>query len=148
MIEQSNHQKFPLWILGVVIPAVGVLLLCCIGAIGFVAYRWVRPAAIAPQEGTPIAKAAKKENLVPKTEPQPKNDADQREQGTDLVVIFQHTPGKSVAKLVKRGSPIPPGWQGGAGRLLNIQVSQAEGQLSATLANGKEGQTATLTNSR
>jgi hypothetical protein len=49
MTEQPKRQGFPIWILAVVVPAVGAFLLCCCG-IGFVAYRWEsRPAPAAPQ---------------------------------------------------------------------------------------------------
>jgi hypothetical protein len=61
------------------------------------------------------------------------------------MVIFQHSPHKSVAKLVRRGSPIPPGWEGGGGRLLSPEMAERETRLSALLANGNEGDTATLT---
>ena len=144
-MTEPKRPAFPLWILAVAVPGFGALLLCCVGGIGFVAYRWSSPVPAAPLQNAPVAEA-KKENPAPADEP--KGDARQPEQKPDLMVIFQHTPGKSVAKLVKRGSPIPPGWQGGAGRLLSIQIGQAEGQLSATLADGKEGQTATLTSLR
>jgi hypothetical protein len=120
-----------------------------------VAFRaWpVRPAAEAVQQE--VAKAPKqdanaqapiKEDSVPKVDLKPKDDAKQpAEQPPDLVVIFWHSPRKSVGKLVARGSPIPPGWQGGGGRILSIELSQRENQLSALLADGKVGQTATLT---
>ena len=141
MNEQPMRQGFPLWILAVVIPAVGALLMCCVGGVGFAVYRWGAgnvPAAIQPD--APIAVAPEKEN--PATD-KLKGDV-QPEQPPDLTVIFKHSPGKSIAKLVRRGSPIPDGWQGGAGRLVSIEVGQAEGQLSAMLADGKEGETATL----
>jgi hypothetical protein len=79
--------------------------------------------------------------------PAPKSEKP-TEKAPDLVVIFQHSPKKSVAKLVKRGSPIPPGWQGGAGRILSLEYGQREIQLSAALAGGKEGATSSITSLR
>lgn len=78
-------------------------------------------------------------------QPEKKKDVEQPERPPDLMVIFQHSPRKSVAKLIKRGSPIPAGWEGGPGRFLSIQIAQKEMKLSAELADGKEGESASLT---
>jgi hypothetical protein len=90
----------------------------------------------------PVDKPAEKPAEQPTQKPAEKPPAKPPE---DLMVIFQHSPQESIAKLVKSGSPIPAGWEGGAGRTLSLEIYQRELQLSATLANGKEGDTATLT---
>jgi hypothetical protein len=81
--------------------------------------------------------------VEPPAEPQGKTK--QPDQPPDLMVIFQHSPRTSIAKLVKRGSQIPAGWQGGAGRILSPEIFQRENQLGAMLADRNEGETATLT---
>ena len=104
--------------------------------------RWVVPVSIgvlvAVIVGVVIASRNSADN--------PSNSADiPVSEPPDLVVIFQHSPRRSVAKLVRRGSPIPAGWEGGGGRLMSLEIGEREMQLSATLSNGKEGQTAKLT---
>jgi len=61
---------------------------------------------------------------------------------SELRVIFQHTPRKSVGKLVQEGSETPSGWQGGPGRTLSLELYQRESNISALLSGGKEGDTA------
>ena len=68
----------------------------------------------------------------------------EQEQPPELRAIFQHSKTKSVGKLWRMDRPIPAGWQGGAGRVLSLEFSQRENQLSATLAGGEEGQMASL----
>jgi hypothetical protein len=65
--------------------------------------------------------------------------------GQDLMVIYRHSPFESVGMLVRRNSPIPPGWEGGGGRVLSMEIYQAELHLAGSLSGGKEGQTARIT---
>ena len=91
--------------------------------------------------------SARAENPSDKLQQKPSNSADSlvSKPPDDLVVIFQHSRRKSVAKLVRRGSPIPAGWEGGGGRLMSLEIGQREMQLGAMLSDGKEGETASLT---
>jgi hypothetical protein len=76
--------------------------------------------------------------------PPPKSEIPS-EKRPELRVIFKHSPKKSVAKLIRRDSPTPPGWQGGSGRQLSAEYYQREFQLSAVLSEGKEGETSSIT---
>ena len=54
----AKREGFPRWLLAVILPAAGALLLCCCGGIGFVAYRWGSGRApAAPQQDAAVANA-------------------------------------------------------------------------------------------
>src|SRR5262249_8311915 len=122
----------------------GVAILTCVGLVGHSKERRddaTKPIAVVE---TPKGERPESPTDASKKEEKPKKEENPA-QPLDLTVIFQHSPNESVAKLVRRGSPIPPGWEGGGGRILSIEIANREDQLSAVLAGGKEGQTATLT---
>jgi len=67
------------------------------------------------------------------------------ETAPELVIIFRHEVGRSMAKLIRDGAPIPQGWQDGRQmRVVNARTAERENTLAAMLADGKEGDTAEI----
>jgi hypothetical protein len=143
--------KLPLWgwlVLGFGVALAAGAILTCIIVIAVVLSRPTAPTA-----------AKKESSDAAKPEPQPKpgpaikgEDAaklpDVAAKAPDrqkLQTIFQHSPRKSIAKLVKEGSEIPPGWEGGPQwRKLTPELLQRENYLTAVLSHGVEGDTAEM----
>lgn len=114
------------------IAAAGLLAVCLCGAGITIAMKWSAPKS-ASALATPIGAVtlAEKNARSPAQEP-------------DLMLVFQHSPKVSVGKLVKENSPIPPGWEGGGGRILSPEYARRELDIAATLTDGKEGDTASV----
>lgn len=98
------------------------------------------PAKVATSKATSSVDKAAQTVPVPKIDTQAMKETTTKQ--PELVVIFQHSPRKSVGKLVQKGSAVPPGWEGGGGRTLSLELFQRESNISALLSNGKEGDTA------
>jgi hypothetical protein len=97
------QQRFPLWILAVVVPAAGVLLLCCAGGIVAVAYRWgSNPVPAAPEKGAPIADVAVDPNNRGE-EQRPSQSGNKLQAGNTLVVnIIDVRPIRNRAMIADR----------------------------------------------
>jgi hypothetical protein len=129
-----------LWI----VLAAGAALFLCFGGLGLGALAW---AFLLPSDrSVPSTSAASPSKQTsagrPTPREQPNKPVSEPTEPVELDTIYQISPRRIVAKLVKKGSPIPPGWQSGGG-VMSFEQSNAMLQLSAVLAGGKEGDTAT-----